>query len=369
MVGSRTRQRPETQGVWDFLAQYGLFLAKAVTVAIAVVFCAIGIVAAASRARGGGGGEEGHIEVRKLNDRFDAMRDALRAATLESKEFRKLRKADRKAAKARHKSRPAPPDDKAPSAPRRIYVLNFHGDIRAQAVQNLREEISAVLTLAEPADQVVVRLESGGGMVHSYGLAAAQLARIRERGIPLTVCVDKVAASGGYLMACVADRVIAAPFAMLGSIGVVAQIPNFHRLLQKHDIDYEMVTAGQYKRTLTVFGQNTDAAREKFTEELEDTHALFKEFVSRYRPALDMQAVATGEAWFGERALALGLVDALGTSDALLQQAARESDVLEVRYIERKGLGERLGLTIEGAVERGVARAVERLDARGDWLR
>ena len=354
--------------MWDFLAQYGLFLAKAVTVVIAVVFCAIGVAAAASRARGGGG-EEGHIEVRKLNDRFDQMRDALRAATLESKEFRKLRKADRKAERARHKARPAAPAADAPEPPRRIYLLNFHGDIRAQSVQNLREEISAVLTLAEPADQVIVRVESGGGMVHAYGLAAAQLARIRERGIPLTVCVDKVAASGGYLMACVADRVIAAPFAMLGSIGVVAQIPNFHRLLQKHDVDYELITAGQYKRTLTVFGQNTDAAREKFTEELEDTHALFKEYVARYRQALDMEKVATGEAWFGERALALGLVDAIGTSDALLQESARGSDVLEIRYVERKGLGERLGLAIEGAVERGVARAAERLDDRGDWLR
>ena len=225
MVGSRTRRRPETESVWDFLAQYGLFLAKAVTVVIAVVFCAIGIVAAAGRARSGGG-EEGHIEVRKLNDRLDMMRDALRAATLESKEFRKLRKADRKAQKARHKARSTPPDNE-PAPPRRIYVLNFHGDIRAQAVQNLREEITALLTLAEPADRVVLRLESGGGMVHSYGLAAAQLARIRERGIPLTVCVDKVAASGGYLMACVAEHVVAAPFAMLGSIGVVAQIPNF----------------------------------------------------------------------------------------------------------------------------------------------
>lgn len=354
--------------MWDFLAQYGLFLAKAVTVVIAVVFCAVGIVAAAGRVRSGAGGEHGHIEVRKLNDRLDMMRDALRAATLDSKEFRKLRKSDRKAEKARHKSR-VTPSDTEPAPPRRVYVLNFHGDIRAQAVQNLREEITALLTLAEPADRVVVRLESGGGMVHSYGLAAAQLARVRERGIPLTVCVDKVAASGGYLMACVAERVVAAPFAMLGSIGVVAQIPNFHRLLQKHDIDYEMVTAGQYKRTLTLFGHNTDAAREKFTEELEDTHALFKEFVSRYRPALDMQAVATGEAWFGERALALGLVDALGTSDALLQEAARASDVLEIRYVERKGLGERLGLAIEGAVERGVARAAERLDGRGNWLR
>jgi serine protease SohB len=297
------------------------------------------------------------------------MRDALRAATLEGKEFRKLRKADRKTAKSRHKGRAATPEAGQPAPPRRIYVLAFHGDIRAHAVQSLRQEITAVLTLAEPADQVVLRLESSGGMVHAYGLAAAQLARVRERGIPLTVCVDKVAASGGYLMACVADRVIAAPFAMLGSIGVVAQIPNFHRLLQKHDVDYEMLTAGQYKRTLTVFGRNTDAARQKFAEELEDTHALFKEYVARFRPALDMQKVATGEAWFGERALALGLADALGTSDALLQEAARSSDVIEVRYVERKGIGERLGLALEGAVQRGVERAAERLADRGDWLR
>jgi len=351
--------------MWDFLADYGLFLAKAVTVVVAVIVSALAIVAASSRARGGG--ESGRIEVRKLNERYDAMRNALRAATLESKDFRKQRKIDRKAARRRQKAPRASSESSTP--PRSVYVLTFHGDIRAQAVQNLREEVSALLTLAEPADQVVVRVESSGGMVHSYGLAAAQLARVRERGIPLTVCVDKVAASGGYLMACVANRVIAAPFALLGSIGVVAQIPNFHRLLQKHDIDYELLTAGQYKRTLTVFGRNTEAARQKFAEELEDTHALFKEFVSRYRPALDLAAVATGEAWFGERALALGLVDSLGTSDALLQEATRESEVLEIRYVERKPIGERLGIALEGAVARGLDRALARLGTREDWLR
>jgi serine protease SohB len=326
-------------------------------------------LAAGGRARGFA--EGGRIEVRKLNERFDAMRDALRAATLDGKEIRKLRKAERKAAKARHKLAPKQADAEAREGapPRRVFVLGFHGDIRAHAVQNLREEITALLTLAEPADRVVLRLESSGGMVHSYGLAAAQLARVRERGIPLTVCVDKVAASGGYLMACVAERVVAAPFAMLGSIGVVAQIPNFHRLLQKHDIDYELLTAGQYKRTLTVFGHNTEAARQKFAEELEDTHALFKEFVSRYRPALDIATVATGEVWFGDRALALGLADALGTSDALLQEAARESDVLEIRYVERKPLGERLSHAVEGAVARGVEKALAAWSSRADWLR
>ena len=354
----------------EFFAEYGLFLAKSVTLVIALLVIVIGAISAASnRVRGS---EDGHIEVRKLNERLDGMRDALREASLDAREFKRQlkaeHKAERKAEKARRKTKSVTPDP-ASVHPGTIYVLNFHGDIRAHAVDALREEITAVLTRAEPSDRVMVRIESGGGLVHSYGLAAAQLARIRERGIPLTVCVDKVAASGGYLMACVAQQIIAAPFAMLGSIGVVAQIPNFNRLLRKHDIDYELFTAGQYKRTLTVFGRNTEAGRRKFSEELEDTHALFKEFVTRYRPGLDINATATGEVWFGERALGLGLADELGTSDGWLQAAAQNSDVLEIRYIERKRLGERLGLALETAIERGVTRAVGRLSAREDWLR
>ena len=362
--------------MWEFMTEYGLFLAKTLTVLVAVLIAALGVAGAVVRARGRG--EDGPIEVRKLNHRFDAMRDALHAAALDEREYKRWRKAERKAGKAR-RGRAATDTTTADAAvagaaavdktPRRVFVLGFHGDIRAHAVRNLREEISALLTLAEPEDSVVVRLESSGGMVHAYGLAAAQLTRIRERGIPLTVCVDKVAASGGYLMACVADRIVAAPFAMVGSIGVLAQIPNFHRLLKKHDIDYELLTAGQYKRTLTVFGRNTDTARQKFAEELEDTHALFREFVQRYRPGLDVAAVATGEVWFGERAQGLGLVDTLGTSDALLQDAARESDVLELRYVERRAIGERLGLAIEGTVRRGVEQALDGLSERGRLTR
>lgn len=353
--------------------EYGLFLAKALTILAAIVVAVIVIASAIMRTRIRG--DEGRIEVRKLNGRFEAMREALMAATLDEREYKRWRKAERKAAKARQKRGTAPPrqsgtapEDTARKAPRRVFVLGFHGDIRALAVRNLREEISALLTFAEAEDQVVVRLESSGGMVHAYGLAAAQLARIRDRGIPLTVCVDKVAASGGYLMACVANHVVAAPFAMVGSIGVLAQIPNFHRLLKKHDIDYELLTAGQYKRTLSVFGHNTDAGRQKFTEELEDTHALFREYVQRYRPTLDVTAVATGEVWFGERALALGLIDALGTSDSLLQEAARESEVFELRHVEQRSIGERFGLVVEGAIRRGVEQALDGLSEPGRHL-
>jgi serine protease SohB len=348
----------------EFLAEYGLFLAKSLTVVAAILVVIVGIVAASQRMRPQ---EEGHIEVRKLNERLEAMRDTLRAASVEPRELRRQLKAEHRAEKSQRKAARKSPDP-AKARPR-MFVLGFHGDLRAQAVESLREEVTALLTQAGEGDSVLVRLESGGGLVHSYGLAAAQLARVRDRGIPLTVCVDKVAASGGYLMACVANRIVAAPFALLGSIGVVAQVPNFNRLLRRHDIDYEMFTAGQHKRTVTVFGRNTDAGRQKFAEELEDTHALFKEYVGRYRCTLDLARVATGEAWYGERALALGLIDELGTSDALVQQAAQTADVLEIRYVQRKRLTERLGLALEGAVERGVRRAVEGLSVREDWLR
>src|SRR5690606_23138206 len=204
---------------------------------------------------------------------------------------------------------------KAGTQKARVYVLDFDGDIKASAVENLRHEITALLTLATPQDEVVLRLESGGGMVHSYGLAASQLARIRQAGVPLTVCVDKVAASGGYMMACIGEKILSAPFAILGSIGVVAQLPNVHRLLKQHNIDFEGLTAGEYKRTLTVFGENTAKGREKFQEDLETTHRLFKDFVASYRPQLVMEEIATGEIWLGSTALEKKLVDELKTSD------------------------------------------------------
>ena len=215
-------------------------------------------------------------------------------------------------------------------------MLDFEGDIRATAVASLRQEISAILTMAGGGDEVVVRLESGGGVVHGYGLAASQLQRIRERKIPLTVTVDKVAASGGYMMACVADRLIAAPFAIIGSIGVLAQLPNLHRLLQKHEVDFEQLYAGEYKRTLTLFGENTDKAREKMQQELEETHGLFKDYVKAQRPRLDIDKVATGEHWLGTRALELGLVDRLQTSDDYLMAARRDAQLILLNYAGRK---------------------------------
>ena len=234
----------------------------------------------------------------------------------------------------------------------------------ASAVTNLREEITALLSQASAEDEVVVRLESAGGMVHSYGLAASQLDRVKKKGIPLTVCVDKVAASGGYMMACVANKIIAAPFSILGSIGVVAQLPNFNRLLKKHDVDIELHTAGEHKRTLTMLGENTDEGREKFIEDLEDTHELFKEFVSAHRESVDINAIATGEIWLGTRAKGLALVDELMTSDEYLVDKSSDADIYEVKYLHRKSLPERMGMAAESSADRLLLRWWNRLCSR-----
>jgi serine protease SohB len=249
---------------------------------------------------------------------------------LSKKEF----KAKLKALKKEHK---AEAQGKAPPR-RKLFVLNFHGDIRATEVAELREEITAVLTVATPEDEVLLRLESPGGIVHSYGLAASQLLRLRENKISLTVAVDKVAASGGYLMACVADRIIAAPFAVVGSVGVVSQLPNFNRLLRKNDIDFEQFTAGEYKRTVTLFGEITDKGREKFQQEIEEVHDLFKDFVRKHRSKMDIDKVATGEHWYGAQAVALNLIDELRTSDDYLLAASKTADLFEITYVTKKPL-------------------------------
>jgi len=336
----------------EFISEYGLFLAKAATVVVAVMII-VGILAGLrgrvhKHARG-------ELEITHINEIMDDMGDALHAAMLNPSEQKLLKKQKKKEVKA---------NKKAPSEKRRVFLLNFKGDMKASAAANLREEITAVLSQAQAEDEIVVRLESAGGMVHSYGLAASQLDRIKKKGIPLTVCVDKVAASGGYMMACVADKILAAPFSILGSIGVVAQLPNFNRLLKKHDVDVELHTAGEHKRTLTMFGENTDEGREKFVEDLEDVHELFKNFVSQHRESVDISTIATGDIWLGTRAKELALVDELMTSDEYLVELSGDANVYEVKYAHHKTLPEKVGLAAESSADRLLLRWWNRLCSR-----
>jgi len=324
----------------EFFAEYGLFLLKVVTVVAGIV---VVIVVAASAGRKAA--HEG-LEVENLNKKHEALVETLQSAVSSKDQIKKAAKEKKKKDKA---------DAKEDTQRPRSFVIDFKGDLKASAVPSLREEVSAILDVATADDEVIVRLENHGGVVHEHGLAASQLARIRDHDIRLIVCVDKVAASGGYLMACVATKIYAAPFAILGSIGVLAQIPNFNRMLDSHGVDFEQVTAGKYKRTVTMFGENTDADRAKLKEELEDVHSLFKDAVTKYRPDMDIEKIATGEHWYGTRALDFGLADEIRTSDELLSELVAERDLYSVSYKIKQPLQKRLLGGIDSALEKADA--------------
>lgn len=400
----------------EFLIEYGVFLAKAITVVVAIIVVIGSIVSMSAKNKKQ---SDGHIEISNMTEDYNDVKDGMLEELMSEEEFKALQKQKKKEDKAKHKaekkrlkaankqkskedenaqeksgvtSKEAQKeseivehsdgsdnigkdyqkesgqkedsqqeatlsdnkanDELSSETKGRLFVINFDGDVEASAVENLREEITAIVSAAAPEDQVLVRLESPGGMVHSYGLAASQLSRIKAANLKLIIAVDQVAASGGYMMACVADEIIAAPFAIVGSIGVVAELPNFHRLLKHNKVDYEQHTAGEYKRTLTMFSENTETARSKFKQELEETHDLFKQFITDNRPGLAVDKVATGEHWYGTQALALGLIDKIQTSDDYIVNRAKEGEVFEVSYEVKKPLAERLSFSIQSSIEK-----------------
>ena len=331
----------------EFLYEYGLFLAKTITFVIAVVAIIAAIASTAIKQKH----KKGELEVTDLSEQFEEIEDEINHSLLTKEQLKAKEKQAKKAAKEKAKAEKKSAGDTTENSEPKLFVIDFKGSIDAKEVNSLREEITAILMVANDKDEVFVRLESGGGMVHGYGLAASQLDRVRNHNIPLTIAVDKVAASGGYMMACVADKIISAPFAILGSIGVIAQVPNFNKLLKKHDVEFEQFTAGEYKRTVTMFGENTEKGRQKFIEELEETHDLFKHYVSERRANLDINKVATGEHWFGTKAKELGLVDEILTSDDYLQHVSKSRKIIAIKYVTHKSLAEKLSkaaaLTIE----------------------
>ncbi len=309
-----------------FLSEYGLFLLETVTIVAALLIAVAGIIALSAKNKG-----EQKLSVKKLNKSYQETKEKLLSDILDKKALKEYKKAQTKKAKEQKETKP------------KLFVLHFNGDIKASHVEGFRKEVSALLSIAnKETDKVLVTIESPGGMVSNYGLAASQLARIRSHGLHLTCSVDKVAASGGYLMASVAHEIIAAPFAIIGSIGVVAQLPNFHRWLKKHDIDFELVTSGEFKRTLTVFGENTDKGREKFQQDLEDIHRQFKEHIGEYRKGVNLDQVATGEHWLAKEAFQYKLIDKLITSDEFIVEKLPTHDVIELQYKQKPTLLEKL---------------------------
>lgn len=324
----------------EFLLNYGLFLAKTVTLVFFIILVILVILSATQK----NSSADDQIEIKNLSKKFADLKKLMQISTNSKKQLKQLQKKSKQSAQAKE------------SYEQRVFVLNFVGNIKATAVKHLRKEITALLSIATDKDEVVICLENSGGLVHEHGLAASQLQRIRQRGIPLTVAVDKVAASGGYMMACVADRIIAAPFSVLGSIGVIAQMPNFNKLLERHGIEYEQIKAGDLKRTITMFGKNTDQDRAHFTEQMQETHDLFKGFVAENRSELNIEEVATGEHWLGKKALELNLVDELMTSDDYLLKKSQHATVYEITHRSPKSVGEKLMGSVQSVYEKALTQ-------------
>ncbi|GAB5378887.1 MAG: protease SohB [Aliiglaciecola sp.] len=340
----------------DFLFQYGLFVAKAITIVVAILLVVGGVIALASKQKQGAG----NLEIKSLSEQIDDLKQNAQQLLLSKEQLKKREKDKKKADKEKKKNKSNDENEDKPN----LFVIDFKGSMDAHEVDNLREEVTAVICSAQDKDEVLVRLESGGGVVHGYGLAASQLQRLKDNGIHLTAAVDKVAASGGYMMACVADTVLSAKFAIIGSIGVIAQLPNFNKLLKKNNIEFEQHTAGDFKRTLTMFGENTDQGRDKFRQELEEVHVMFKDFVSEHRDNINIDKVATGEYWYGSKAAELGLVDTIQTSDDFLLGKLDSHKIYSVKYTKKKPLPERLGM----AASAGVESAFVKLWTKGQTL-
>lgn len=317
----------------EALTQLGIFTAEAIIITLLILFLLIAFFMLLAK---GKEKTKGKLVVKNLNHQYEETTEILLAETLPKKKFKQFLKTRKSEEKAKHKNE---------QPCKNIFVLTFHGDMKASAVSSLAEEVTALLNIATPNDEVLLRLESAGGVVHGYGLAAAQLMRIRAQQIPLVIAIDKIAASGGYLMACVANKILSAPFAIIGSIGVVVQLPNFHRLLKDKHIDFELHTAGEFKRTITLFGENTKEGKEKLQDEIEDIHGLFKNLIQEYRQQIDIDKVATGEHWLGQQALSLKLVDEIKTSDDYLFEQSKKAQLFEVQYEVKKPLLARLSST------------------------
>ena len=325
----------------EILADYLVFLLKVFTIALAITVPLLLIIGSSK----GKTQSKGKLAITNLSEKFEDMGNVVRSSNMNPKELKKFYKDINKNKKKKT-------DEKESS----VFVLNFNGDIQASEVEKLKYEINAILLSESECKEVVVKVESGGGSAYAYGLCAAELKRLVDNDISLTVCIDKVAASGGYLMSCVATKIIVAPWAIVGSIGVIAQLPNFHRLLKKNLIDFEMHTAGEFKRTLTTLGENTEDGREKFKADLEDLHVIFKDFVKEQRPEVDTAIVATGEVWQGEEAIKVGLVDSLETSDNYLVNLSKDATLFEIEYIEKKNLSERFAFSMQLILEKSVIK-------------
>lgn len=335
----------------EFLHDVGMFFSQAVIIVLAIIAIILTITAVALKNK-----NSKNITIELINDNLEEQAYQIRTSLLKDEELKNEKKRFKKSLK----------DSKKTELKPYAYVLNFlEGDVKASGVEQFREEITNLLLVAKKEEEVIINVESPGGIVHGYGLAAAQIIRLRDFGLKVTICIDKIAASGGYMMACTGHQIISAPFAIIGSVGVVAQVPNFHRLLKKNDVDFKEYTAGDFKRTVSLFGEVTEKGEKKFTEQLEATHVLFKNFVAKYRPQLDVEKIATGEYWFGEDAIKLKLVDHLGTSDDYILNKIKTHTVVKLTIEKKPSFSEKISDMFAQAVSLTLEKSIQRIENFG----
>ncbi|CAL4321996.1 Probable protease SohB [Buchnera aphidicola (Eriosoma lanigerum)] len=316
----------------NFFYNYILFIAKSITVMISIITTFFLINNFTKQKKN----QDGSIKITVLETNFNEIKNNILLSKMSLLEKKIWKKEEKQRIKNKINKEKLEVKNNIKINKPTLYVLDFKGSIQAKEVSNLRKEISAIISVAQKNDEVLLRLESSGGVVHGYGLAASQLERLKKENIYLTIVVDKIAASGGYMMACVANHIVAAPFAIIGSIGVVSQFPNFNKLLKKNNIDIELHTAGIHKRNITMFGENTELGRKKLCDDLEQTHILFKNFIQSMRPSLNINSVANGDHWFGSIALEKKLIDSINTSDDVIFSKKNKFQIIKIQYCRNK---------------------------------
>lgn len=237
-----------------------------------------------------------------------------------------------------------------------VFVIDYVGSMMASEVVYLTAKIDAIILKSNKDDEVVINITSPGGAVSGYGLVASQIKRLKTAGLKITATVDTVAASGGYMAAVVSDEIIAAPFAMVGSIGVVANVMIYEELLKNIGIQTNVYTSGDSKRTVVPSRVPNAEEEAKLEAQLEEIHSRFKDHVLSFRPDIDEDKVFTGQAFLAADAINFGLVDKIGTSDELLLNLYKDGHrLIEVQFI----IEENIGGSVTKQVSAGLVDAIK----------
>ncbi|CAB3976441.1 protease SohB [Candidatus Azoamicus ciliaticola] len=302
----------------NILTDYTIFFLKIITIIILLLLTIITCLIIIKNK------DNKYIEIKNINKKYITLKKMFLSEILKKTEKKNIIKNINKEEKI--------------IKTKNLFILNFNGDINASDINNLKDILSILILNKKYVDEVLIKLTSNGGIVTNYGLAATQLKRLKNENINLTISIDTIAASGGYMMACVANKIIASHFSIIGSIGVLGIIPNINKMLNKNNIEIEYHTSGKYKKTLSVIGENTEIGRKKFIESLENTHFLFKNFVKENRSQINIDEIATGEYWYGIDALKLNLIDKIQTSDEYIMENLNNTKIYEIKLNEKTNI-------------------------------